>query len=83
MLLDVFAVIQSVMRSFRTGAGLTNGHPRKFSCQRARYLSKSLAFTYSQCVVLPSYVRFFDYLLTNSASFCMLLRYANNNACDQ
>src|SRR6187399_3481005 len=36
------------MRSFRTGAGLTNGHPTKFSCQRARYFSRSLVFTYSQ-----------------------------------
>src|SRR4029077_8080892 len=46
--LDVFEVIQSVMRSFRTGAGLTNGQPTKFSCQSARYSSRSLAFTYSQ-----------------------------------
>src|SRR6266481_4923978 len=48
MSLDVFAVIQSVMCSFRTGAELTNGQPTKFSCQSARNFSRSLAFTYSQ-----------------------------------
>src|SRR6266568_2747902 len=30
------------------GTGLTNGQPTKFSCQSARYFSRSLAFTYSQ-----------------------------------
>src|SRR6476646_5354594 len=45
---DVFEVIQSVMRSFRTGAGLTNGQPTKFSCHSARNFSRSFAFTYSQ-----------------------------------
>src|SRR5437667_429287 len=48
MLLEVLAVIQSVICSFRTGAELTNGQPRKFSFQSARYFSRSLVFTYSQ-----------------------------------
>jgi hypothetical protein len=36
---------------FSVGAELTHGQPRKSSCQSARYLSRSLAFTYSQYAV--------------------------------
>src|SRR5205807_7143537 len=46
--LDMFAVIQSVTWSFRTGAALKSGQPTKSSCQSARYFSRSLALTYSQ-----------------------------------
>src|ERR1041385_5046350 len=48
MPLDVFAVIQSVIWSFRTGDALTYGQPRKSSCHKARYFSRSVALTYVQ-----------------------------------
>src|SRR5438477_12747561 len=46
--LDMSAVIQSVTSSFRTGAELKSGQLTKFSCQSARYFSRSFALTYSQ-----------------------------------
>src|SRR6185436_4906125 len=46
--LPVCEVIQPVMFCFETGAALTEGQPRKASCQSPRYEFRSLLSTYRQ-----------------------------------
>ena len=51
------------------GRGTDKWPANKILVPQRAILLQVVGFHVSQCVVLPSYVHFFDYLLTNSASF--------------